>query len=247
MEFPSALLGVALGTILLPSLAKAHADTDSRHYSMLLDWGLRLGLLLAAPSAVALLLYAEPMIAVLYHYGHFNAYDVAMAAHALSAYGIGLIGIILIKVLAPGFYARQDIKTPVKIGLIVLCATQMGNLLFVPRLAHTGLSLSIGLGACLNAGLLFLALRKKGFYHPSPGWRLFSIRLMLACTAIAGLLLWLRRHFDWLALQQAPFSRVLLLIMSLATVAGVYFGILWLTGMRPAHFLKHPRPGQTPS
>src|SRR5688500_13677250 len=127
MEFPTGLLGVALGTILLPSLAKHYADESADEYAKLLDWGLRLTLMLALPAAVALALLAVPLITTLFHYGEFSGHDVLMTRNALIAYSIGLLGLILVKVLAPGFYARQNIKTPVKIALITLVATQIGR------------------------------------------------------------------------------------------------------------------------
>ena len=138
MEFPTALLGVALGTILLPSLSKAHVDADSHEYSALLDWGLRVTFLLAAPSALALFFFATPLTATLFNYGKFDAHTVTMVARALATYGIGLVGIILIKILAPGFYAKQDIKTPVKIAIGVLIVTQISNYVFVPLIGHAG-------------------------------------------------------------------------------------------------------------
>ena len=153
MEFPSGVLGVALGTILLPSLSKAYASKDHKEYSQLLDWGLRLTFLLAAPSAVALAVLSAPLVVALFHYGKFTGLDVLMTQQALIAYSVGLLGLILVKILAPGFYARQNIKTPVKIGVFTLVVTQLMNLLFVFGLGlnHAGLALAIGLGACLNA------------------------------------------------------------------------------------------------
>jgi len=241
MEFPTALLGVALGTILLPSLSRAHADGDGAEYSALLDWGLRLTFLLAMPSAVALFVYAEPLTATLYQYGRFDATDVAMTAHALTAYGVGLVGLILIKILAPGFYAKQDIKTPVKIAVVVLVATQLSNLLFVRWFAHAGLSLSIGVGACMNAVLLFAGLYKRGIYRPAPGWRLFFVQLLAACLILAGLLLWFTQSFDWVAMGARPLSRIALLGASLVLCAVVYFGALFLMGFNFSFFRRRTR------
>jgi putative peptidoglycan lipid II flippase len=143
MEFPTGVLGVALGTILLPSLSRSFAEKTGEEYSRLLDWGLRLTLLLALPAAVGLAILAVPLIATLFHHGAFDAHDVPMTSHALIAYSIGLVGLILVKVLAPGFYARQNIKTPVKIGVLTLAATQLMNLAFVYPLRHAGLALAI--------------------------------------------------------------------------------------------------------
>lgn len=238
MEFPTALLGVALGTILLPSLSRANADGDGAEYSALLDWGLRLTFLLATPSAVGLFVYAEPLTATLYQYGRFDANDVVMTAHALTAYGVGLVGLILIKILAPGFYAKQDIKTPVKIAIVVLIATQLSNLLFVRWFAHAGLSLSIGVGACMNAALLFVGLYKRGIYRPAPGWRLFFVQLLAACLILAGVLLWFTQSFDWVALGARPLARIALLGASLVLCAVVYFGALFLMGFNFSFFRR---------
>lgn len=234
MEFPSALLGVALGTVLLPSLAKAHAVTNSTEYSALLDWGLRLTVLLATPSAIALLIYAEPLVAALYHYGRFDALDVVMVSRALAAYGVGLVGLILIKILAPGFYAKQDIKTPVQIALFVLGITQVCNMFFVPYFAHAGLSLSIGIGASVNALLLLIGLRKKGIYQPASGWSKFLGQLAFACGALTAALFGFRRCVDWVALGEAPVVRIVLLAASLGVAAVLYFGALWISGFKYA-------------
>lgn len=170
MEFPAGLLGAALGTILLPSLAKTHASAQHEEFSALLDWGLRLTLLLTLPAALALALLAVPLLATLFQYGAFSANDVLQTRSALVAYSVGLSGLILVKVLAPGFYARQDIRTPVKIALLTLAATQAMNLAFVWNLRHAGLALAIGLASCLNAALLYRGLRSRGAYQPRPGW-----------------------------------------------------------------------------
>src|SRR5687767_8169552 len=128
MELPAGVLGVAVGTILLPSLSKYHADANAAEYSRLLDWGLRISVLLAVPSAVALAVLALPLITMLFQYGRFSAEDAWMTRQALVAYSVGLVGMILVKILAPGFYARQNVRTPVKIGLVTLVATQLMNL-----------------------------------------------------------------------------------------------------------------------
>jgi putative peptidoglycan lipid II flippase len=185
MEFPTAMLGVALGVVLLPQLSRAQAAGDAARFSEMLDWGLRLVVLLALPAAMGLLLFAEPLVAVLYHYGRFTPHDVQQTVLALSCYGVGLLGLIGVKVLAPGFYATQDIKTPVRIGIAVLVITQCFNAVFVPFLNHAGLALSIGLGSLVNATWLLIGLRRAGRYQPSPGWWLFALRVGVA-SAILG-------------------------------------------------------------
>ena len=238
MEFPTAMLGVALGTILLPSLSQAHSDADNNEYSALLDWGLRLTFLLAAPAAVALFVFSVPLVASILDYGRFNAHDVDMVARALSAYGVGLIGLIVVKILAPGFYAKQDIKTPVKIAIAVLVFTQLSNYVFVPMFAHAGLALAVGLGACLNGLLLYIGLVRRGIYMPSAGWGKFLLQLLGACLVIAGVLLWLRQSFDWVGLRHTPVVRLGLLGSSLVAIGGLYFGMLWAMGFKYTFFRR---------
>lgn len=241
MELPTGLLGVALGTILLPSLSKAHAVGDSAEYSSLLDWGLRLTFLLATPAAVALMILSEPLTTTLFHYGKFDATSVTMTARALVAYGVGLMGLILVKILAPGFYAKQDIRTPVKIGIGVLIATQLMNLAFVPWIAHAGLALSIGLGATANAAFLYAMLRKRGIYRPQPGWTLFMVKLAGALLLMAGVGSWVAGHADWIAMQATPWLRVGTLAGVMAACASIYFGALWATGFRLNDFKRESR------
>ncbi|WP_353152950.1 murein biosynthesis integral membrane protein MurJ [Herminiimonas fonticola] len=238
MEFPTALLGVALGTILLPSLSKANFEGNTAEYSSLLDWGLRLTFLLALPCAVGLATISEPLTATLFHYGKFDAQSVAMTSRALIAYGVGLIGLILVKILAPGFYAQQNIKTPVKIAIGVLIATQLMNLIFVPWIAHAGLALSIGLGACLNAGFLYWGLKRRGIYSALPGWRTFFVRLVGALFLMAGVALWVSGYFDWMALRASPLLRVGALLVVLAACGISYFGALLAMGFRFRDFKR---------
>ena len=238
MEFPTALLGVALGTILLPSLSKANSDGDKAEYSALLDWGLRLTFLLALPAAVGLATLAEPLTATLFHYGKFDAQDVAMTGHALVAYGVGLIGLVLVKILAPGFYARQDIRTPVKIAVGILIATQLMNFLFVPWIAHAGLALSIGLGACLNALLLYFGLRRRNIYTPKQGWGLFMARLAGALFLLAGVALWGAAQIDWLGLKAHPLTRIGALFLIISLCVATYFSALLAMGLRFRDFKR---------
>ena len=166
MEFPTALLGVAMGSVLLPQLAAARARQDSQGYSAMLDWGLRLVVLLSVPCALALLIFPTALVAVLFHYGRYSAADVAMTAVALRGYGVGLLGLVAIKLLAPAFFAQKDVRTPVRIAVGVLVATQVMNMALVPWLGHGGLALSIGLGALVNAGLLLRGLLRRGRADP---------------------------------------------------------------------------------
>ena len=241
MEFPAGLLGAALGTILLPSLSKYHASANPAEYSRLLDWGLRITFVLAVPAAAALAVLAIPLVSALFHYGRFSADDAFMTRRALVAYSIGLVGMILVKILAPGFYARQDIRTPVKIGLLTLGATQLMNLAFIVPLRHAGLALAIGLGACLNAALLYRGLRRQGAYVPEPGWPLFLLKVALAVAAMALVL-----HFAmgapswWLearALRKLP-ALVGLVVLGAAT----YGACLAAFGLRLRHFSRRAAP-----
>ncbi|MDP2752085.1 MAG: murein biosynthesis integral membrane protein MurJ [Rhodocyclaceae bacterium] len=236
MEFPAGLFGAALGTILLPSLSRAYMDGKTDSFSNLLDWGLRLTLLLTLPAALALALLAVPLLATLFQHGAFTAEDVLHTRSALVAYSIGLTGLILVKVLAPGFYSRQDIRTPVKIALITLAATQAMNLAFIGPLAHAGLALSIGLAACLNAGLLYRGLRRLGIYNPQPQWGLFFLKLMLALTVMGGVLVLLGATETawWLTLPTLEKLGRLSLLVCGGGVA--YFGTLALLGFRLQDF-----------
>jgi putative peptidoglycan lipid II flippase len=238
MEFPTALLGVALGVILLPQLSAAQAKSDVRAYSGLLDWGLRLVLLLALPCAVALLVFPKPMVAVLYHYGAFTPHDVDQTVIALMGYGVGLMGLVGVKILAPGFYARQDIRTPVRIAVVVLVLTQLMNLVFVPRLAHAGLALSIGIGALINAAWLFIGLRRAGLYTPEPGWRGFALRVLLASAAMGGALTWAAQALDWVAMRDQPWLRIGALAGSLVGAGLLYFGCLLASGLKLRQFAR---------
>ncbi|WP_144635070.1 murein biosynthesis integral membrane protein MurJ [Bordetella genomosp. 13] len=236
MEFPTALLGVALGTVLLPSLSAAHARSDQAGYSGLLDWGLRLVLLLGLPSSLGMMLLSDGLVATLFHYGAFQAQDVQQTRLAVVAYSVGLIGLLAVKILAPGFYARQDIRTPVKIAIMVLVLTQVMNALLVPLMAHAGLALAIGLGACINAGSLLVGLRRRGVYRPAPGWGRFLLRLLPALAALAAVLLYADAHIDWIALQAHAGLRGATLAGVLAACGIAYFGALFACGFRPRDF-----------
>ena len=232
MEFPTALLGVALGVVLMPQLAAAKTSGDGERYSSMLDWGLRWVVVLALPCAVGLLCFATPLVASLYHYGAFSDHDVVQTTAALMGYGVGLLGLVAIKVLAPGFYASQDIKTPVRVALGVLALTQLLNLVLVPMFSHAGLALSIGLGACVNAGWLWWGLRRRGHYQPAPGWARLGLQVGLACAVLALGLSWVAQHLDWLALRHTPGQRLGWLALVLAGSVLGYFSVLRLVGLK---------------
>jgi len=238
MEFPTALLGVALGVVLLPQLSAAQARQDGGAYSAMLDWGLRLVLLLALPCALALLIFPVGLVTVLFHIGKFSANDVAMTVLALRGYGVGLLGIVAIKVLAPAFFARQDTRTPVKIAVGILLATQAMNVVLVPWLGHAGLALSIGLGAIVNASLLLGGLLRRGVYQPQPGWLGFAWRVALANVALGAALAWAATGVDWIGLQAHWGQRAAAVAGVLGGVALLYFGVLAACGLRPQQFVR---------
>ena len=231
MEFPIALLGVALGVVLMPQLAAAKAASDSLRYSAMLDWGLRLVWVLALPCGVALLVFAGPLVSVLYHYGAFTAHDVQQTSLALTGYGVGLLGLVAIKVLAPGFYANQDTRTPVRIAVMVLVFTQVMNLLLVPYFAHAALTLSIALGALVNALSLLIGLRRQGQYQPLPGWGRLLLQVLLATGVLGAGLYGLAQHVDWVGMRSEPWQRIGLMALVLAGSFVVYFTTLRVIGV----------------
>jgi putative peptidoglycan lipid II flippase len=231
-----AILGVSVAQI---SLSKSVASQNPEEYSRLLDWGLRLCFLLVLPCALALALLAEPLTVSLFQYGQFSAHDAQMTQRALMAYSVGLLGLILIKVLAPGFYARQNIRTPVRIAMFTLAMTQVMNVLFVfvIPLAHAGLALAIGLAACLNAGLLYWRLRVHDLFQPQPGWGRFLAKLVVAVLAMVAVLLGVMQVMP--AWDQGG---MLLRFARLGVLVGagvlVYFGVLAVLGFRVRDFAR---------
>jgi putative peptidoglycan lipid II flippase len=237
MEFPAGMLGVALGTILLPGLSKHFANKSSADYSKLLDWGLRLTFMLTVPAAVGLALLAIPLITTLFMHGAFTAADALATRAALMAYSIGLLGLILVKVLAPAFYARQDIRTPVKIAVITLVITQLMNLAFIGPFKHAGLALATGLGSCLNAALLYYLLRKRKIHLPQPGWTKFLLKLLCAVLVMAAAVWWAADTPQrWIAATTSV--RVAWLSGVVVLGAAVYFATLWLLGFRLRDFAR---------
>ena len=233
-ELPLGAFGIAIGTVILPALSRQHAGDDPKAFAATLDWAVRMVLLVGVPAALALLLLAEPLIATLFHYGAMTERDVVQAAAALRAYAVGVLTFMLIKVLAPGFFARQDMKTPVKIAVTCMVVNMVFNLILIWPLAHVGLALATSLSALLNAGLLWWGLRKAGIYVAQPGWMLFAIRLTAGCVAMAAVVLWLvpgvEEWFAW-GWQEKVWEMALLVILGIAAFAAA----LLATGMRMRH------------
>ncbi|WP_257266049.1 murein biosynthesis integral membrane protein MurJ [Endozoicomonas sp. ONNA2] len=234
-ELPLGVFGIAIATVILPSLSTRHAEADSGHFSRTLDWAIRLVLLIGVPAAVALFILAGPFIATLFDYGEMTDRDVLMSAMSLQAYALGLIAFMLIKVLAPGYFARLDTKTPVKIAIKAMVANMVFNLILVFPLQHAGLALATTLSAFLNAGLLYRGLEQSGVYQPAKGWLLYFARLLAANLAMAATLVWLAEDIElWLdwSLWERVSQTGLLVLSGLM----VYVIVLLVSGVRPGQF-----------
>jgi putative peptidoglycan lipid II flippase len=244
MEFPTALLGVAMGVVLMPQLALARAAGDTAKYSAMLDWGLRLVVLLAVPCAVALIAFAKPLVAVLYHYGAITDHDVQQITYALMGWGVGLIGIVAIKVLAPGYYANQDTKTPVRVAIAVLVITQLLNIALVPlfdktvHAGHAALTLSIGIGAMINAVWLLAGLLQRGSYKPEAGWGVFALQVIAASALLLVFLMWANGAIAWTQMRGQGFRRIFLLSLILIASAAIYFAAIWAAGLKLRQFIR---------
>ena len=238
MEFPTALLGVALGSVLLPGLSAAFAKNDLQRYNSLLDHGLRLVFLLAVPAAVGLGLMSDALVALLYQGKNFQAFDVAQTSLAVLGYSIGLIGLIGIKILAPAYYARKDIRTPVKVAAVSLVSVQLINLVTVPLFNHAGLALSVGLGSCVNALLLLIDLIRRGHYQPVKGWWQWGGRVITATLVMAVFLWFIQGDINWAAMQSQWMKRAGWILADIGLAVGVFFAVLVLLGLR----LHHLRP-----
>ncbi|WP_087959762.1 murein biosynthesis integral membrane protein MurJ [endosymbiont of Ridgeia piscesae] len=235
MEFPVGILGVALGTVILPNLSRKHAEKSPQEFSDTLDWALRVTVLLGVPAAVGLFVLAGPTLATLFHSEAFTAQDVLMSSYSLMAYAPGLMAIMLIKILAPGFYARQDTRTPVRIGILAMAANMLFNLLLVFPLDHAGLALATTISSSLNAWLLYRGLREQSIYTPRPGWPGIWLRASMAAFAMGALLLWGVGSLD-LWLGQGTWTRIVHLTFFIASGGVLYFVVLYISGIRLHHF-----------
>jgi putative peptidoglycan lipid II flippase len=244
MEFPLGVFGVALSTVILPNLSRKHAQQSSQAFSATLDWALRLALIITMPAALGLTVLATPILVTMFQYQAFDAGDVEMTALSLAASALGLPAFIAVKVLAPGYYARQDTRTPVRFAIVSMVSNTLIALLLVGILLgvhfkgpHTGLALASTLAAYLNAAMLFRGLRRHDAYRPEAGWGRVTLAVVMACGAMVAVMLWGHGTADqWL--QAAVTERVRRLAMLLAGSSAVYFVVLFGAGLRRHHLEK---------
>ncbi|NRP15280.1 putative peptidoglycan biosynthesis protein MurJ [Marinobacterium sp. xm-a-152] len=233
-ELPLGVFGIAIATVILPSLSRKHAEKSGEEFAKMLDWAVRMVLLIGIPSAVALILLAEPLLTTLFHYGEMTGRDVSMAAMSLRAYGLGLLAFMLIKVLAPGYFSRQDTKTPVKIAVKAMVVNMVFNLILIFPLAHAGLALATALSAFMNAGWLLHGLIKQGVFKWQTGWLRWSMQLLFANALMAAvILLFAPAATDWLS--AGLWQRVEWMFLLVAGAVLVYCVSLILSGVRIRH------------
>ena len=237
MELPLGVFGIAIATVILPGLSLKHSQQSAKEFSQTLDWALRLVLLIGLPSAVALVVLAEPLLTTIFQYGEFSDNDVVMSAQSLRAYAGGLLGFMIIKILAPGYFARQDTKTPVIVGVKAMGFNMVFNLILVFPLAHAGLALATSIAAFVNGGMLYRGLRRDGVFTPRAGWVALLIRYAIANGVMALVLILLARPVEqWLAWDWR--WRVLHLGFLVVAGAGAYVISLLVTGLKASH-LRH--------
>jgi len=244
VEFPIGIFGVALGTVILPRLSSEHAAASPQRFSNTLDWGLRWVLLISVPATIGLVMLALPLVATMFKHGEFSARDTAAAALSLSTYAVGLIGFILVKVAAPGYFARQDTRTPVKFAvasMVTNMALSSAAVLFLrdSGIGHAAVALATSIAQLLNAGLLLGGLYRLGVYKPGPGWKLMVRHIGLASAVMAAILYWPSTQ-DVFWLEGGAIARATALVMLVSGAAGAYFGVLWLSGLRWGE-LREPR------
>lgn len=239
MELPVGVFGIALATVILPSLSKQHANASAEAFSNTIDWALRWVLLISLPATLALIVLAKPLIITLFNYGEFSSVDVHMAAQSLVAFAAGLLPIMLVKVLAPGFFARQDTRTPVRVGVIAMMVNAAVGVVLVWPFAHVGLAIAISVAACVNAALLYILLRRENVFKPLSDWWSFGAKVIGVSVVMAVVLYgWAGEADDWLALGVT--GRVLKLFIAVAIGMAVYiFGII-ATGIQYKQLLVKP-------
>lgn len=236
MEFPLGVFGVAISTVILPHLSRHHASQSQLDFSLTLDWALRAVLLIALPATIVLAVIAGPLLSTLFQSGRFDAYAVIMARKSLMAFALGIAPFMLVKVLAAGFYAKQDMKTPVRIGVLVMIANMLFNVIFIWPLAHAGIALATSLAALLNSSFLFYFLRKRLIYEPRAGWPTFLFRLGFANLMLAIWLFWGTDDLTtWMVKSVSWRMSHLFFVLGMGAI--VYFASLWIIGIRPRHLL----------
>lgn len=234
-ELPLGVFGIAIATVILPSLSRKHANDDGKAFVHTLDWAVRMVLLIGTPAMLALIVLAEPLISTLFFHGALKESDIPMISASLRAYALGLLAFMLIKVLAPGFFSRQDTRTPVKIAIRAMVANMVLNLMLVWHLDHVGLALATALSSWMNAIWLYLALRKESVFQWQPGLAAYLMKLVVSCVVMVGCLLMLAPESQvWLAGD--VLTRVLWLASLVAVGTVSYFVMLFLFGFRPRHF-----------
>ncbi len=234
-DFPLGVFGVAIATVILPHLSRRHAEQSIENFSRALDWGIRSLLLIGIPSGLGLALFSMPLIASCFTYGAFSVYDLIQTQKSLIALASGVPAFMLVKVLASGFYARQDIKTPVKAGAFAMVVNSILCAFLIWPLAHAGLALASALAGYVNCGILLVLLKRRGIYQPAKGWWKFIIQLVLANAAIAIYLYLMAANVDyWLELS--ALMRLLLLLTHVFIAMLIYFTILGLSGIRVSQF-----------
>jgi len=244
LEFPLGVLGIAIATVILPTLSQQHARASTEEFNQTLNWALRLVTLITIPACVGLFILAGPILASLFEYEKFTANDTYFSSLSLMAYMLGLPALISVKILAPGFYARQDTRTPVRIGIIAMICNMFMNIALVVPLVlldyeapHIGLALATSLSGYINAMLLYLGLRNIGVFQPQAGWPAWIFRIVISTTAMAAAIIWLTpdaiQWSQWLLLE-----RLTNLGLIIITGAFVYFIMLWLQGVRPGQLKK---------
>ena len=232
MEFPVGVFGIALSTVLLPDLARKYARRATIDFSKTLDWGLRWICLVCVPATVGLIVLAKPMVSTIYYHGDFTANGVNMTAASLIAYAIGLTAIVMVKALAPGFYARENTKTPVRIAMIAMAINIVFCLLLITSLKHVGLALATTISAVCNAVMLYVLLRREKVLMAEPGWPVFLLKVLLGSSFMGAALWWFMGDGSaWLEIS--IWSRALKLSMLLLLGGAVYFGSLFLMGIKP--------------
>lgn len=246
MEFPLGVFTIAIATVILPRLAARHTQGDSIGFAGTLDWALRLLLVIGLPAAVGLFLLAGPLIATLFQHDAFTANDTLMARASLMAYSLGFLGFSLVKVLTPGFYAREDARTPVRCGVIALVSTMLLNIVLVAVLwlmkfpaIHAGLALGTSLGAFINATLLWRGLRRDGVLQFAPGITSLALRTLLALAVMGLVTVLVAGPLDWWLTSDA-WPRVQRLAMVVGAAMASYFAVLLVLGVRPRQLLQSP-------